>query len=291
MKFRPGLAPGWVFASAPDYLNPCNMNIETRRRVRVTEGADYRSSFQKRGKQRPGGDRINVVMEFGNFGYADEITGAGRGIKRTNWEADIPRRRGHLNAPGVVPNFVQTGGGSPVGIGVRRGNLFLEPFRNPPRHGVVRSHPGSFDGAGHAGRIMDLVSSDAPWLRPFDLGVAPAGSACIAGWSDAGVGRGIPGPPFGRAWAARTPCFRTCHHPKNGSGSEDPSNPEVEPKAWPMLWAACPHAAAGMPQAGHLWGGVAAASCRGCMLGKRPEAASTFTWPSWNVAAASGRWT
>ena len=38
-------------------------------------------------------------------------------------------------------------------------------------------------------------------------------------------------------------------------------------------------------------GRVATASCRGSMLGKRLEAASTFTRPSWRVAAASCRWT
>ncbi len=33
-----------------------------------------------------------------------------------------------------------------------------------------------------------------------------------------------------------------------------------------------------MPHAEPLWGGVAAASCRRCMLGKRLEAAATLFW-------------
>ena len=56
------------------------------------------------------GTRINYVMEYGNFGYRDEMTGASWSARRTNMEKEIPLRHWHLNDPGVVPNILQTGG-------------------------------------------------------------------------------------------------------------------------------------------------------------------------------------
>lgn len=41
------------------------------------------------------GVRINYVMEFGNYGYADEMTGAGWQTPRIGWESDIPNRHWH----------------------------------------------------------------------------------------------------------------------------------------------------------------------------------------------------
>jgi putative membrane-bound dehydrogenase-like protein len=78
--------------------------------------------------------RINFVMEFGNYGYVDEMTGAGWQAERTNWEKEIPQRHWHLNDPGVVPNMLITGAGSPTGITVYEGNLLPEKLRNQVIH-------------------------------------------------------------------------------------------------------------------------------------------------------------
>lgn len=93
------------------------------------------------------GVRINYVMEGGNFGYVDEVTGAGWGKKRTNWEPEIPRRHWHLNDPGVVPNLLQTGAGSPTGITIYEGHLLPrvpradDPLRRrPPRGPRLSGH-------------------------------------------------------------------------------------------------------------------------------------------------------
>src|SRR5687768_5100074 len=51
-----------LFASEPMAVNLCDMDIDARGRVWVTEGANYRSSFQKWGILRQGGDRI-VILE------------------------------------------------------------------------------------------------------------------------------------------------------------------------------------------------------------------------------------
>lgn len=69
------------------------------------------------------GVRINWLMEYGNYGYVDERNGQGWQVPRTNLEAEIPRRHWHQNDPGVVPNLLLTGAGSPAGICVYEGSL------------------------------------------------------------------------------------------------------------------------------------------------------------------------
>src|SRR3990170_409057 len=41
------------------------------------------------------GTRINYVMEYGNYGYTDEMTGASWPARRTNMEKEIPFRHWH----------------------------------------------------------------------------------------------------------------------------------------------------------------------------------------------------
>jgi putative membrane-bound dehydrogenase-like protein len=139
------------------------------------------------------GVRIAYVMEHGNFGYTDEFTGAGWNQKRTNLEAEIPKRHWHLNDPGVVPNFIQTGAGSPTGILVYEGSLLPPIFRNQVIHcdagpNVVRAYVAEADGAGYKATITDIVHSKDRWFRPSDCAVAPDGALFISDWFDPGVG-------------------------------------------------------------------------------------------------------
>jgi putative membrane-bound dehydrogenase-like protein len=141
------------------------------------------------------GTRINYVMEFGNYGYRDEITGAGWQSPRTNLEPEIPLRHWHLNDPGVVPNLLQTGAGSPCGICVYEGSLLPAVFRNQvihcePGHSVVRSYPVRKHGAGYTARIVNVLDGDRKnnWFRPVDPRVAPDGSLFVSDWYDPGVG-------------------------------------------------------------------------------------------------------
>ena len=139
------------------------------------------------------GVRINYVMEGGNYGYTDEMTGAGWGEKRTGWEEEIPRRHWHLNDPGVVPNLLQTGAGAPTGIAIYEGTLLPAAFRNQilhcdPGQRVVRAYPVTRDGAGYAATIAPLLWSEDSWFRPSDLAIAPDGSVFVCDWNDSGVG-------------------------------------------------------------------------------------------------------
>ena len=140
------------------------------------------------------GVRINYVMEYGNYGYKDEITGAGWQTPRTNMEEEIPRRHWHLNDPGVVPNLLQTGAGSPTGILIYEGDKLPERFINQLIHcdagpNVVRSYAVSDDGAGYKAEINNILNGTRDqWFRPSDVCVAPDGSLIVADWYDPGVG-------------------------------------------------------------------------------------------------------
>ena len=134
--------------------------------------------------------RVNFVMEYGNYGYRDERTGADYRNKRTNMEATMQRRMWHQNDPGVVPNLLITGSGAPTGILVYEGDLLPEPFRGQmihaePGRNVVWAFPAKQAGAGYSARIVDIVRSAVGRnYRPSDVSVAPDGSLFIADWFD-----------------------------------------------------------------------------------------------------------
>jgi putative membrane-bound dehydrogenase-like protein len=138
--------------------------------------------------------RVLYVMQNGNYGYTSELTGSGWRAPRTNMEDSIPLKHWHLNDPGVVPNLLQTGAGSPSGLMVYEGNLLPEKFRNQMIHceagnNVVRAYPVTADGAGYKATISNLVKGVYDqWFRPIDVCAAPDGSIFVADWYDPGVG-------------------------------------------------------------------------------------------------------
>jgi putative membrane-bound dehydrogenase-like protein len=145
------------------------------------------------------GVRINYVMEHGNFGYTEELKGSSwganwkRGQSKGASDADKVLYEWHQHDPGVVPNLLHTGGGSPTGITVYEGKLLPADFQNQVIHcdagpRVVRAYPVKPDGAGYSAQIKDILTSTDGWYRPSDVCVAPDGSLMIADWNDPGVG-------------------------------------------------------------------------------------------------------
>jgi len=139
------------------------------------------------------GVRINYVMDYGNYGYTDEMTGANWNDGRINTEADIPSRHWHLNDPGVVPNLLITGAGSPTGILVNEGTLLGEKFTNQIIHcdarpRIVRAYPTKPNGAGYTAEMVDILTSSDEWYRPSDVAIAADGALFVSDWYDPGVG-------------------------------------------------------------------------------------------------------
>ncbi|QEG34629.1 PVC-type heme-binding CxxCH protein [Bythopirellula goksoeyrii] len=140
------------------------------------------------------GTRVNFVMEFGNYGYKDELTGASWWMPRTGQDDELPGKHWHVNDPGVVPSMLYTGSGSPAGITIYEGKLLPVNFHGQllhcePGHNVVRSYRVEEEGAGFSAEITEILKGERdPWFRPVDVKVAPDGSLFVADWYDPGVG-------------------------------------------------------------------------------------------------------
>ena len=185
---------GMVFRCNPDgsEVEVLGHNFRNNYEVAVDSyGTMWQSDNDDDGNR---GVRINYVMPYGNYGYHDEMTGASWNANRINIEAEIPHRHWHLNDPGVVPNLLQTGAGSPTGMVVYEGRLLPEKFWDQMIHSdagpnVVRAYPVQPDGAGYKAEIINIVEGvDDKLFRPSDVCVAPDGSLIISDWYDPGVG-------------------------------------------------------------------------------------------------------
>jgi putative membrane-bound dehydrogenase-like protein len=160
--------------------------------------------------------RLNYVMEGGNFGF--------RGPRGTDWQRDrelVPgqtRQEAHWHQrwPGVVPNLIHTGGGSPTGICFYEGDLLPEKFRGAIIHAdagpnVIRAYIPSpaadgarglmnspeekqrtaaagTGGAGYKAEPVDLIKASDSWFRPSDVCIGPDGALFVSDWYDPGVG-------------------------------------------------------------------------------------------------------
>ncbi len=190
----PKYKQGMVFRCDPDGSNLERLGHNFRNNYEAaidSYGTIWQSDNDDDGNR---GVRINYVMEYGNFGFTDEITGAQWRSERVNREDSVPFRHWYQNDPGVVPNLLHTGSGSPTGMVVYEGDLLPERFRNQmihcePGHNVVRAYPVENDGAGYKASIADILTGARDqWFRPSDVCVAPDGSLIVADWYDPVVG-------------------------------------------------------------------------------------------------------
>ncbi|WP_339704991.1 PVC-type heme-binding CxxCH protein [uncultured Kriegella sp.] len=183
MAFRTNWDGSRVEVLGDNFRNPFELTIDSY-------GGLWQSDNDDDGNR---GVRINFLMEHGNYGYKNALTGQSWRERRTGWNVEIPKRHWHLNDPGTVPNLLQTGSGSPCGIIIYEGDLLPEKYQNQlihaePGHNVVRSYFVSEKGAGYEAKIQNMVKSQDDWFRPDDVTVAPDGSLFISDWYDGGVG-------------------------------------------------------------------------------------------------------
>lgn len=183
MAFRTNWDGSQVEVLGNNFRNPYELTIDSY-------GGLWQSDNDDDGNR---GVRVNFLMENGNYGYKDALTGQSWRERRTGWHDEIPKRHWHLNDPGTVPNLLQTGSGSPCGIIVYEDDLLPEIYHNQlihaePGHNVVRSYRVTEKGAGYGATIQNLVESRDDWFRPDDVTVAPDGSLFISDWYDGGVG-------------------------------------------------------------------------------------------------------
>ena len=165
--------------------------------------------------------RINMVMEYGNYGYQDEVTGAAWRQSRYDLEENTSSRHWHQNSPGVVPNLLMTGAGSPSGHDRFRGRMLPPEFRGQMLHaepGPERRPVLSGEGV----RSWLFSGNGRPSAKPREHVVSAigrgrrAGRVCHGGrLGDPGVGghrqgNRVPGASLsvGPAWhAIRTPAL------------------------------------------------------------------------------------
>ncbi|WP_299530767.1 PVC-type heme-binding CxxCH protein [Ulvibacterium sp.] len=183
MAFRCELDGSNIEVLGHNFRNPYEVTVDSY-------GGLWQSDNDDDGNR---GTRINYLMEYGNYGFKDLLTGENWRERRTGWHDEVPKRHWHLNDPGSVPNLLQTGSGSPCGILVYEDRLLPEQYHNQlihaePGHNVVRSYILEENGAGYSAKIQELVKSRDDWFRPDDVAVAPDGSLFISDWYDGGVG-------------------------------------------------------------------------------------------------------
>ncbi|MDB6136070.1 MAG: hypothetical protein JWM59_4313 [Verrucomicrobiales bacterium] len=185
---------GMIFRCDPDGSNVETLawNFRNNWELAVDSfGAIWQSDNDDDGNQSV---RINAVMPWGNYGFHDELTGAAWSKGDAKTQEEIVVRHWHQSDPGVVPNLLHTGAGSPSGIIVYEGSLLPEAWRNQmihaePGQNVVRSYPVKVKGAGYTAESVNLLEGKRDrWFRPVDVSTAPDGSLLVADWYDPGVG-------------------------------------------------------------------------------------------------------
>ncbi len=138
--------------------------------------------------------RLNYILEGGNYGYRDELTGARNQAERTGQHREVPHRHWHRNDPGVVPNVLVTGAGSPTGVASYEGRLLPSEFwdqvlATDAGPGVLRGILTEKSGAGYSARMANILKGERDkWVRPVDVAVAPDGSLFVSDWYDPVIG-------------------------------------------------------------------------------------------------------
>ncbi len=141
---------------AQNFRNPYELAIDAFGDIWQTDNDDDGNAWT----------RANYVMEGGNYGF--------RGPKGRRWQDDAGGHF-HEELPGVVPNLLRLGPGSPCGLLVYEGTLLPEAYRGHLLHAeagrrVIAHYPLTATGAGYETKIDEIVFGGDDVVPPVGCG-------------------------------------------------------------------------------------------------------------------------
>jgi putative membrane-bound dehydrogenase-like protein len=158
-----------------NFRNPYELAVDSFGNVYQTDNDDDGNEMT----------RLKYLAEGGNYGFRGPLNRTWLEDRGTHW---------HQELPGVMPNLLRLGAGSPCGLLVYEGTLLPAKYRGQVFHAeagkrILAMYTITNEGAGYRAVSEDVLNTGADtWSRPSDAAVAPDGAVFVADWYDPGVG-------------------------------------------------------------------------------------------------------